>query len=105
MGEKIVRHQELDVYKAASEAAMDIFVASKKFPTEETYSLTDQVPDSCSPSHFLIFSPSFYCTSGTSIIGAGFLNSSAGLFAKTFAPPARKSSAASRSIGLENKNP
>lgn len=43
MGEKIVRHQELDVYKAAFEAAMDIFVASRKFPKEETYSLTDQV--------------------------------------------------------------
>lgn len=43
MGEKIVRHQELDVCKAAFEAAMDIFVASRKFPKEETYSLTDQV--------------------------------------------------------------
>lgn len=42
MGEKIVRHQELDVYKAAFEAAMDIFVASRKFPKEETYSLTEQ---------------------------------------------------------------
>ncbi len=29
--------------KAAFEAAMDIFVASSKFPKEETYSLTDQV--------------------------------------------------------------
>lgn len=43
MRKKIIRHQELDVYKAAFETAMDIFSASKDFPKEETYSLTDQM--------------------------------------------------------------
>src|SRR5438309_8979546 len=40
---KITRHQELEVYKKAFEAAMLIFELSKSFPKEETYSLTDQV--------------------------------------------------------------
>jgi four helix bundle protein len=40
---KIQRHTELDVYCKAFESAMDIFHASKDFPKEETYSLTDQV--------------------------------------------------------------
>lgn len=31
------------VYKIAFELAMDIFEISKKFPKEETYSLTDQI--------------------------------------------------------------
>jgi four helix bundle protein len=35
--------RELDVYRLAFEAAMEIFVISKAFPKEETYSLTDQV--------------------------------------------------------------
>jgi hypothetical protein len=39
---KIRKHTELDVYTKAFEAAMDIFHASKVFPKEETYSLTDQ---------------------------------------------------------------
>jgi four helix bundle protein len=43
MGGKIVRHQDLDVYKKAFEAAMQVFELSKKFPKEETYSLTDQI--------------------------------------------------------------
>ena len=43
MSKKIIRHQELDVYKKAIEAAMQIFEASKKFPKDETYSLTDQI--------------------------------------------------------------
>ncbi|MEK6324559.1 MAG: four helix bundle protein [Acidobacteriota bacterium] len=43
MSEKIVRHQDLEVYRKASEAAMQIFEISKQFPKEETYSLTDQV--------------------------------------------------------------
>jgi four helix bundle protein len=43
MGEKIIRHQDLDVYKKAFDAAMQIFELSKKFPKEETYSLTDQI--------------------------------------------------------------
>jgi four helix bundle protein len=40
---KIQRRTELDVYCKAFESAMDIFHASKDFPKEETYSLTDQV--------------------------------------------------------------
>jgi four helix bundle protein len=43
MGEKIIRHQDLEVYKKAFEAAMKIFELSKSFPREETYSLTDQL--------------------------------------------------------------
>ena len=40
---KIRTHTELDVYKMAFDAAMEIFEASKKFPVEEKYSLTDQI--------------------------------------------------------------
>ncbi|HLA94536.1 MAG TPA: four helix bundle protein [Pyrinomonadaceae bacterium] len=40
---KITRHQELDVYKKAFDAAMEIFEMSKKYPKEEVYSLTDQI--------------------------------------------------------------
>lgn len=43
MGNKIIRHYELDVYKKAFEAAMRIFELSKSFPKEEMYSLTDQI--------------------------------------------------------------
>lgn len=43
MGEKIIRHQELEVYKKAFAAAMRIFEISKTFPKEELYSLTDQI--------------------------------------------------------------
>ena len=43
MGEKILRHQDLLVYKKAIEAAMEIFEVSKSFPKKETYSLTDQI--------------------------------------------------------------
>jgi four helix bundle protein len=43
MSKKIVRHQDLEVYRMALEAAMQIFEISKHFPREETYSLTDQV--------------------------------------------------------------
>lgn len=39
---RIQRHTELDVYKKAFAVAMEIFEASKGFPKEETYSLTDQ---------------------------------------------------------------
>ncbi|MFH1295749.1 MAG: four helix bundle protein [Bacteroidota bacterium] len=35
--------RELNVYKLAFQAAMEIFELSKKFPKEERYSLTDQV--------------------------------------------------------------
>jgi four helix bundle protein len=40
---KIQSHCELEVYKKAFEAAMQIFELSQRFPKEETYSLTDQI--------------------------------------------------------------
>ncbi len=40
---KIQQHTDLEVYKKAFDAAMSIFLASKNFPKEETYSLTDQI--------------------------------------------------------------
>src|SRR5258707_14918545 len=43
MPSRIRYHWELDVYKLSIEAAMQIFEASKKFPREEMYSLTDQI--------------------------------------------------------------
>src|SRR5688500_13465430 len=43
MREKILRHQDLIVYRKAFEVAMSIFELSKSFPKEETYSLTDQI--------------------------------------------------------------
>ena len=44
MEKKLIRtHQDLDVYKMAFEAAMQIFEKSRSFPIEERYSLTDQV--------------------------------------------------------------
>jgi four helix bundle protein len=43
MKKMVVRHQDLDVYRKAFEAAMRIFEISKQFPKEETYSLTDQI--------------------------------------------------------------
>ena len=40
---KITRHQELEVYRKAFAAAMLIFELTKRFPKEETYSMTDQI--------------------------------------------------------------
>ena len=40
---RITSHRELEVYKKSFQAAMSIFELSKKFPKEETYSLTDQI--------------------------------------------------------------
>jgi four helix bundle protein len=40
---KIREHTELEVYRKAFDAAMSIFEITKKFPKEETYSLTDQI--------------------------------------------------------------
>ena len=40
---KIKHHWELDVYRLSVKAAMEIFDASRTFPKEETYSLTDQI--------------------------------------------------------------
>ena len=36
-------HWQLDAYRLSVEAAMRIFEASKSFPAEERYSLTDQI--------------------------------------------------------------
>ena len=43
MAERIRSHVELDVYRGLFDAAMEVFVLSKQFPKEETYSLTDQI--------------------------------------------------------------
>lgn len=43
MGVRITRHQNLEVYKKAFTAAMEIFEISKSFPKEELFSLTDQI--------------------------------------------------------------
>jgi four helix bundle protein len=43
MGATIRHFRELDVYTLAVEAAMEIFQESESFPSEERYSLTDQV--------------------------------------------------------------
>jgi four helix bundle protein len=40
---KVVKHTELDVYRKAFDTAMVLFEESKRFPKEETYSLTDQM--------------------------------------------------------------
>jgi four helix bundle protein len=43
MSGKIKTHCDLDVYRKAMDAAMQIFEHSRKFPKEETYSPTDQI--------------------------------------------------------------
>ena len=43
MGKKIVSHRDLEVYVKAFDAAMAIFAASRSFPAEERYALTDQI--------------------------------------------------------------
>ena len=40
---KIATHKELRVYQAAFSMAMEIYQLSKSFPSEEKFSLTDQV--------------------------------------------------------------
>jgi len=40
---KISTYRDLDVYKMGMEGAMRIYVLSKKFPSDERYSLTDQI--------------------------------------------------------------
>jgi four helix bundle protein len=45
----VKRFRDLEVYKLAFEIAMAIYEISKRFPTEEKYSLTDQIRrSSCS---------------------------------------------------------
>jgi len=43
MGQLVRRHEDLEVYQLAFDAAMRIFELSKRFPVEERYSLTDQM--------------------------------------------------------------
>lgn len=43
MSTRIRYHWQLDVYKLSVVAAMEIFEASRRFPREEMYSLTDQI--------------------------------------------------------------
>lgn len=40
---RVTSHEELEVYRLAFDAAMEIFELTKVFPREETYSLTDQI--------------------------------------------------------------
>jgi four helix bundle protein len=40
---RIRKHTELEVYKKAQNAAMEVFRTSRSFPKEEMYSLTNQV--------------------------------------------------------------
>lgn len=43
MAQKITTHRDLQVYQKAFDSAMSIFELSKSFPSEERYSLTDQM--------------------------------------------------------------
>lgn len=43
MSKRVQNHHQLDVYKCAMDAAMRVFDLTKQFPTEERYSLTDQI--------------------------------------------------------------
>src|SRR6476660_4223294 len=43
MSEKIRTHRDLECYKRAFSAAMTIFEATRNFPAEERFSLTDQM--------------------------------------------------------------
>jgi four helix bundle protein len=40
---KIATHKDLRVFQSAFKASMEIYVLTKSFPKEETYSLTDQI--------------------------------------------------------------
>jgi four helix bundle protein len=40
---RLVSIKDLDVYRLAFDLAMEIFHTSKRFPSEERYSLTDQI--------------------------------------------------------------
>ena len=41
--ELIKSHKDMRVYQQSFDLAMEIFLVTKKFPKEETYSLTDQI--------------------------------------------------------------
>jgi four helix bundle protein len=40
---RVVRHTDLEVFRRAFAAAMEVFEHSRSFPAEERYSLTDQI--------------------------------------------------------------
>jgi four helix bundle protein len=40
---RVADYKDLRVYQLAFETAMEIFALSKRFPSEEKYSLTDQI--------------------------------------------------------------
>ena len=48
-GEKVESHEDLGVYRLAHRAAMRLFSASKVFPPEARYSLTDRANSEKSP--------------------------------------------------------
>lgn len=43
VGERLRAHRDLDVFRMAFDAAMEIFELTKVFPREERYALTDQI--------------------------------------------------------------
>ena len=43
MGERIKSYKELRVFQNSMNAAMTIFQLTKQFPTEEKYSMVDQI--------------------------------------------------------------
>ncbi len=43
MGKLVSSHADLELYRKAFDAAMRVFELSRRFPKEETYSLTDQI--------------------------------------------------------------
>lgn len=43
MGNRIESFEDLDVYQLSLELQQEIFILSKRFPKEETYSVTDQI--------------------------------------------------------------
>src|SRR5213078_2208919 len=43
MSMRVADYKDLRVYRLAFESAMEIFELSKKFPSEERFSLTDQI--------------------------------------------------------------
>jgi four helix bundle protein len=43
MGDRIKSYKELRVYQNAMDTAMEIFELTKSFPTEEKYSMADQM--------------------------------------------------------------
>lgn len=43
MGQPVTSFEQLEVYQRACDLDLAVFIASKRWPKEETYSLTDQV--------------------------------------------------------------